>query len=411
MKFIEGLSLQEKHFVYISFFYILYNAFPLLGDLLPIPPQFICIATTLLLVAEFNRFFNHPAIKWFAFFIFVLFFNGLLGRYIHINGLANLALPWTRRILIEIAWILPAILIMSILKQLNNPRLFKIIGYGTVLILVTSFVYILPVITSYSNILRAAMREDRLDFAKPFGLPDYTLMHSYVFMLPGLCLYAKKNEGIKRYVSIGVIILFYYIITQTAVSTSISLGLLVVIATIFYKESQLSLTFAAFFVACVIVVLAYYSGGLLSLVDSLMPFFDGTPVQFKLEDLHDSLISGHLQGDSFEAREDHHQESIEAFFDNPIFGGGHAGGHSHFYDILGTVGLVGFIPFILIIWSSFKNFSSLVHNRMAYHFLLVCFAVPSLFLFHKGIFGATGWLFMCVCAPSLIMAIYYDFIE
>ena len=411
MKFLHGLSYREKLFVYVSFFFILFNTFPLLGDLMPIPAQYVCIITTICLALLYPNALLHKAVKYFSLFIIILFVNGILGRYIHINGLANYTLPLTWRLLIEIAWILPALLIMSTLSILDNPRLYKIIGYGSVIFITISFLYILPVLASNSNILRAAMHEENLDFAKPFGLPNYTLMHAYTFMLPGLCLLAKVNTGKKRFIMMIVTALFYYVITQTAVSTSITLGTLIIIVSMLYNHDHKDKTMISFLCVGVLFFVIYYSGLILNIIDGIMPFFEGTAVQFKLEDLHDSIVGGTLQGDSFEGREALHNISKDSFFANPIFGGGRAGGHSQMLDILGTVGIIGFIPFFFVIWSSLKSYLQLLANSFARLYMFASFAVPFVYIYHKGIFGATGWLFMCVIAPCLIMAIYYDYLN
>lgn len=411
MRLLQGLSYREKLFVYVSFFFILFNAFPLFEDLIPIPAQYVCIITTICLALLYPNALLHKAVRYFSLFIVILSVNGILGRYIHINGLANYALPLPWRLLIEIAWILPSLLIMSTLNILNNSKLYKILGYGSVIVITISFLYILPILTNNSNILRAAMHEENLDFAKPFGLPNYTLMHAYTFMLPGLCLLAKVNTGKNRIIMIIVIALFYYVITQTAVSTSITLGTLIIIASILYNHNHKDKTIISFLCVGGLFVAIYYSGLILNIIDGIMPFFEGTAVQFKLEDLHDSIVGGVLQGDSFEGREALHNISKDSFFANPIFGGGRAGGHSQMLDILGTVGIIGFIPFFLVIWNSLKSYLRPLSNDLARLYMFVSFTVSFVYIYHKGIFGATGWLFMCVIAPCLIMAIYYDYLD
>lgn len=198
MKILASLSGREKMFLFVSLSYILFFAFPLFADLTHIQPQFVCMFATILLLFLYPNAFTSKVSRWFFIFISVLIVNALLGRHIHINGLSNDTLPALWRITIEVAWVLPAILMMSILLKLDNANLYKAIGYGSVIILTISFIYILPLLMAYSNILRAASTEGSLEFTRPLGLPDYTLMHAYVFMLPGLCMYMKKNTGIKK---------------------------------------------------------------------------------------------------------------------------------------------------------------------------------------------------------------------
>lgn len=408
MKLLANLSGREKIFLFICILYIIYFSFPLFSGLSQIPVQLVCIFTVVSLFVLFPNAITSKSSVWFFVFISVLLINALEGRHIHINGLSNDDLPAMRRITIEVAWVLPSVLIMDILKKLDNINLYKIIGYGSVIILVISFIYVLPLLMSYKNILRAATTENSLDFVRPLGLPDYTLMHGYVFMLPGLCMYMKKSTGRKKIIAFLLIVLFYYVVTQTAVSTSIVLGLFIIIfSLIIYddrsKQKSLflgSLAIGAFFVA-------YQTGLVLAFVDWLMPFFDGTAVAYKLQDTHDSIVLGTIQGGSFEGRSDHHALSWMSFLENPIFGGGKAGGHSHVLDTLGTVGLVGFIPFFMTVWIVMKNYINIVSKNDRVYMYLV-FGISAVYLYSKGIFGSIGWLFMCVIAPSLIKAISCD---
>lgn len=406
MKLLSRIQGREKFFLFVTFFYILFNTFPLFGDVTHIPVQYVCVITVLLLIFLYPQTIVSKPTKWFFIFIIILCVNGLLGRHIHINGLSNYVLPLIQRIMIEIAWILPALLIMNILHKLNDVRIYKIIGYGSVIILTISFLYILPMIMNYANILREAMREDNMSFAKPMGLPDYTLMHSYTLMIPGLCLYTKFNNNKKKYWwTIFLIALFFYVITQTAVSTSIVLSVLIILFSIFYNDKNKLLTFYAFLLLIVFTYIAFKTGALLSFVDWLMPFFKDTAVSFKLQDLHDSILSGQLQGESFEGRANLHQISRDSFFRNPIFGGGIAGGHSQVLDLLGTVGLTGFIPFLMVICTSAQKYIQNVPSGISRVYMYLCFAIACIYLYHKGIFGAAGWLFMCVIAPCLIVAV------
>lgn len=404
MKILTNLTGREKAFLFVSMSYILFFSFPIFADLTHIQPQFMCIFAAVSLLILYPNAITSKTSRWFFVFIAILFVNAILGRYVHINGLSNYTLPVMWRITIEIAWVLPSILMMSILLHLDKPNLYKAIGYGSVIILTISFLYILPLLVTYSNILRAASTENRLDFPRPLGLPDYTLMHAYVFILPGLCMYMKKNTGIKKTVSLILIVLFFYVITQTSVSTSITLGFVIILFSLIYDDcNKQKSVFWGVIAACAFFA-AYQMGLVLAFIDWLMPFFEGTAVSFKLQDLHDSMVNGALQGGSFEGRSDHHELSQMSFLEDPIFGGGKAGGHSHILDTLGTVGLVGFIPFFLTVWCVMKNYTDVVIKKDRIYMYLV-FGIAVVYLYHKGIFGSTGWLFMCVIAPSLIKAI------
>lgn len=404
MNLFVTLTIREKTFLLISLSYFLFFAFPLFADLTHIPAQFVCVFAAVSLLMLYPNAITSRASKWFFIFIAILFVNAILGRYVHINGLSNDTLPAMWRITIEVAWVLPSILMMSILLKLDKPNLYKAIGYGSVIILTISFLYILPLLMVHSNILRAASTENSLEFSRPLGLPDYTLMHAYVFILPGLCMYMKKNVGYKKIVSLILMVLFFYVITQTSVSTSITMGLLIILFAIIYNDRNKQKSIFGGIIAACAFFAAYQMGFVLAFVDWLMPFFEGTAVSFKLQDVHDSIVNGALQGGSFEGRASHHELSQMSFLEDPIFGGGLAGGHSHVLDTLGTVGLVGFIPFFLMVWCVMRNYTDVINKNDRIYMYLV-FGIAAVYLYNKGIFGSTGWLFMCVIAPSLIKTI------
>lgn len=400
---VESVKLngKDKIFLVASFFYILYIIFPLFSDYTHIPvyiPAFVVVTGVLI---SYPRAFFASSVKWFVTYIIILFLYYFVGRPVFINGMDQ-SLPALWRITIEAAWIIPSILIASVLSYRNEHRLYRIIGFGSIGLLMVSLIYILPLVMSSANILREGIME--LDGIRPLGLPDYGLMHSYTLMLIPLCLMIRNNVGKYKIMAIVLLVLLFYMITQTAVTTSLFLSLFIFIFACLYDEKNGQKTFIAFLVVSVLLFILYKLGVFLWLVDSLMPFFEGTAVSYKLEDFHDSITTGTLTGGHIIGRIDLHSISRESFWNNPIFGGGIAGGHSKILDLLGATGLVVFIPFIMIIWKSYKSQISVVmQDKEAKAFITLCYVISFVFLYEKGLFGNSGWLFMTVLVPCAIL--------
>ena len=135
-----------------------------------------------------------------------------------------------------------------------------------------------------------------------------------------------------------------------------------------------------------------------------MPIFDGTAVAYKLQDIHDSMVFGSVQGESITGRMSYHQISKDAFFENPIFGIGKAGGHSKILDLLGCMGLLVFIPYFAIIWNTMKMQIRNISTQLAAAFIVCGYLAAAIYLYEKGIFGAPGYLIMIVVVPSIIKA-------
>lgn len=133
-----------------------------------------------------------------------------------------------------------------------------------------------------------------------------------------------------------------------------------------------------------------------------MPIFDGTAVSYKLQDIHDSMLSGSVQGESITGRMSYHQISKDAFFENPICGTGEAGGLSKILYLLGCMGLLAFIPYFAIIWNTMKMQICNTSTKLAAAFITCGYFVATIYLYEKGIFGAPGYLIMMVIGPSII---------
>lgn len=396
---------KDKVFVIISFIYILYVVFPLFADLTNIPvvvPSLLVAFVITLLYS--NCYCKKPVLSVFIYAVMLILYS-LAGAYVHINGV-NGSLPAWWRITIEIAWILPPTLIAVVLWTRNNKNLFKLFGYGSLAIIVVSYIYILPILITSKNILREA---DSIDVAfRPIGLPDYGLMHSYTLLLVPLCYMLRKEFNKKRHsrilVLLGLIALFFYIVVQTAVTTSLIVSCCILLFMFLYSEKNNATSIFRLGFTVVMLYVLYQSGFFLWLVNILMPIFDGTAVSYKLQDFYDSMVYGSVQGDSLTGRMSYHQISKDAFFTNPIFGSGKAGGHSKILDLLGCSGLVLFIPYFTIIWYTMKMQIRSVATQLTAAYIACGYLAAAIYLYEKGIFGASGYLITMVIVPSIIKA-------
>lgn len=397
-----NFSGKDKIFLAASFFYIFYVIFPLFADYTHIPVYVPAIVVVAGVMLSYPQAFGTSAVKWFFAYAALLFIYSIAGLPIFINGM-NQSLPAIWRITIEAAWVLPALVIAAVLFSRKDSRLYKIIGIGSLVLLVISFVYILPLVLSSSNILREDIQE--LEVLRPMGLPDYGLMHSYTLMLVPLCLMIKGGKGKYKTLAWALTLLFFYMVTQTAVTTSLFVSIVIFLFAIFYKENSGQRTIFGLGFFCFVLFVLYTQGFFLWLVDSLMPFFEDTAVSFKLQDFHDSLAQGSVTGESLTGRMDYHDISKASFWASPIIGGGEVGGHSKILDLLGSMGLLVFIPFVMVIWKSLRTqMAEVAYNKELKMFLILCYAISLVYLYEKGIFGASGWLFMLVIVPCAILA-------
>lgn len=399
------LSLKDKIFLAITFFYVAYTIFPLFADITGIPAYIPAVFLVAVLYVMFPQSIIRKSSLYFYCYIGVLFLYVLMDKPFHINGLSPV-LSQTYRVMIEAAWILPTITIVNVLHYKNNPRLYKIIGYGSMVLLVFSFLYILPLVLSSANILRASLGELA---SRPLGLPDYDLMHAYTLILLPLCLCVKKSETKRRVLYLSLFLLFAYMIIQTAVTTSLVIMSAVILFAILFDIRKILRSVLILLLVLFIGYVFYQLGFFLVLVESLMPYFEGTAVAFKLEDIHTSLLQQQVTGGSLTTRMDYHQISKDAFLKNPIIGSdiSHLG-HSKILDMLGTMGVLGFIPFLMMIISVMRSYIVRIKDREFNSYLYFSFFISGIYLYTKGIFGGPGFLFTFLLVPSLILSVKYS---
>ncbi|MBR5530286.1 MAG: hypothetical protein IKU63_02105 [Bacteroidaceae bacterium] len=397
------LSGKDKAFVAISFFFIIYSIFPLFANVTGIPvfiPALVVVGTLLLL---FPKAFMGISTKWFIAYIGVLILYIILGKPIFINGL-NQSLPPLYRIIIEAAWILPNITIMNVLLYKNDVRLFRVIGYGSIGLLVASFLYILPKVMESANYLRDDLGD--IDVIRPVGLPGYDLMHAYTLMILPLCLLVKHRTGRNRYWYLALLLLFAYMVTRTAVTTSLVVMSVAVLFVFLFDVNRQRRTLLRLGIVLLFGYVLYKYGFFLMFADGLMPYFEDTAVSFKLQDLHTSMTRGQITGETLTGRMDYHEISKDAFWENPIIGSDRVGGHSKILDILGSMGLLSFIPYFMILYSSLKRYAFRLKKDVELKpYLYFSFLLACVYLYTKGIFGNPGYLFMLVIVPSILISI------
>lgn len=395
------MELKKKLFLIISTGFILYIVFPLVADLLPIPIATVSLAVTVAL------FLLHPAailknkiFLWFLLYAVVLYLFLALGKSLTIGvGMVHDA----KKIIIEFAFILPSLVIFSILQHFNDYQLYKKIGRVSLIIIIISFFYYIPIIINHPGLLRDALFYEKEELPVK-GMPNYTLLHAYIIAFPAQLYGVSRFEGWKKWGMIAIAVLFMYIIINTSITTSLIIGLGLVVFALLYspKKKMASLMKVALFF-CFIYVL-YLLGAFVSILDWAIDFFEGTATQMKMLDFKDVLLGESTENAiTIQGRVDFHDISIRAFFANPFVGTSPVGGHSNILDRLGGLGLVGFIPYCMLFYTHFKSYLKQITDSTQRIYYFVGFFATLVFAYNKGTFGQEGWLFMLIILPSMLI--------
>ncbi|MBR4560700.1 MAG: hypothetical protein IKO23_02140 [Bacteroidales bacterium] len=392
------MPIKKKIFLITALFYILYLVFPLFADTFSIPVWLPSIAVVAVMVVLYPKAFANKTFYWFLAYAVVLGLYVIVGKRLTI-GIGSVA--DNKKIYIEFAYILPTISIFSILCYLDDYELTRRLVRWSVVMLFVSFIITVPLMIRYNSI-REALKERDETFTVP-GLPGYSLMHAYTLFLPALCYAVKLNQGWKKWLAILGIGVLCFVIYDTFVTTSLLMMIAILLFTVFYTSKSSSLFVIIAILLMLIVYILYQFGFFVTLIDWIMPAFEGTAVENKLIAFKDSMLLGQVTGGSITARQNLHARSWNSFFQNPIFGTSVVGGHSSLIDRFGGMGLVAGLPFVMIFVSFIKRMVKLYDTMSAKMFFWIGIIVGFVFLYQKGNWGNEAWLMYMVLMPMGIL--------
>lgn len=388
---------KNNLFLIIAFFYVIYTIFPLFSALLPIPAWLPSIFVFTVLLITYPKAFKNNTFYWFCVYAAVLIIYLLAGRRLTV-GIGTVADSY--KILIEFAFILPSVSIFSVLVYLDDKELMEKFIKWCIVFLFASFIVEYPLIRQYQS-LREVWSGSKAEETQVLGLPGYTLMHAYTLFLPTLCFMVRSSSGKMKILSVLGLAVLCFIVYSTYVTTSFIIMIGILIISFAYKENSSS----TLIIIGIIVYVLYKVGFFISMIDWIMPWFEGTSVEPKLLDFRQSMILGEATGGSITSRQDLHGISWDSFFQNPLFGTSKAGGHSSLLDRFGGMGIIGGLPFLMIILSFVFRMKKMYQTRMARAFFRIGIVAGFVFLYEKGLWGSEGWLFYMVLMPFGIMVI------
>lgn len=394
-----GNSFSKKIFILVSVFYILYVTLPLVGQVLPLSIQNVSIAVVALVVLTSPKAFKNKPTAWLLIYLGVLYTYVLLGRTLTISSISDEKSNMFK-LFMEMAFILPSFSIMSVCVYFNDVRITKTLFYSAIMGLGASFLYLIPMTIINSNILRMAMHAEAYGITTVLGAPRYSLMHAYVIAAPPAllaCLLHKKK--MKTFFLIFFLMLAYMIL-RCYITTTIIL-LLGVIVAYFIRGSRIKKAYMVrLLVAIVLLLLLVASGGLTWFHNSISGFFEGSYAESKFEQLGMALSGTVSEENSLSDRISLHAISISSFFENPLLGYPQTGGHSNFLDRLGGMGLVCFIPYLMLLITIWQLFLCKLRNssQIRFYYNVGC-VIVFILLYEKGLFSFEGWTFYTVILP------------
>jgi len=410
------MNTKKLLFLLVSSLYALYIFIPLILGVTGVTINLISIVVTVLLVILNPKALYNKTFLWFCVYVIVLLLYLMVGKVLSLPGVMYMS--EINKLITEIAMILPSILIFFGLIYHKDLKLIKNIAITSLLATLFTFVLLIPLIIVDSNILRFSLASDFRDIYK--WMPTYPAMHSYVIVLPALLYVVKYAKGWFKFAFIASTTLYVYIIFNTSITTSLLIAMLI-LGFFFLYKNNLQKTGLIIGLVVLLIFFLHVSNLLIHVFDFGLTITEDTYSVGKFEGFRDSYLTG-IKSSSMAIRDDLHNISFRSFLRNPIWGGNIEkidltldasdvvassnsviGGHSSLIDRLGGMGLLGFIPFIMIIITSIKTWKTFFHSRNAWYFYCVGLGAAGILLYTKGLFGQEGWFTMIVYLPALIL--------
>lgn len=400
------MPIKKKIFLITALFYIFYLVFPLFADTFKIPVWLPSMAAVVVMVILYPQAFANRTFYWFLVYAVVLGLYVIIGKPLTI-GIGSVA--DSKKIFIEFAYILPAIGVFSVLCYLDDFEVSRRLIKWSIVMLFVSFIVTVPLMLRYNSI-REALSEQDQTLSIP-GLPGYSLMHAYTLFLPALCYAVKVNQGWKKWLAIIGLGVLCFVIYDTFVTTSLLVMIAVVLFAVFYTPRNTAIFLVIATLLVLVVYVLYQFGFFITLIDWIMPAFEGTAVEPKLVDMQDSIRQGQLTGGTITGRQNLHDISWNSFFQNPFFGTSVVGGHSSLIDRFGGMGLLAGLPFVMVFISFIRRMVKQYQTRTSIVFFWVGIIIGFVFLYNKGNWSCEAWLMCMVLMPMGIMVFEKNTLE
>ena len=290
--------------------------------------------------------------------------------------------PWTL-VLSQFSVQLAGLLIIYV--QIDNP--YKS-GYFTRWIVFSSLLFIL--ITAIITIIRGgaeldivrdavvyASSENSMDTMEMMhirrtGVVSYGLLHSMPTLIPVIIGQIKNNRSVNiRCILLLSLLLICGMVIRASFGTPLIMGTIFILISTFMTR-RLATNIIVIFVSMVVAILITRNAVLDSILINVQPYFDGTAIYSKIDDIIYSLqvnaAAGQLAG-----RQMLYDQSWKAFLANPLMGNpNHSllGGHAYFRDFLGYYGLLGFLPLLAFMFMATRDVFRKIRPAMRSYYLL-----------------------------------------
>ncbi len=312
------------------------------------------------------------------------------------------------RIQSEIYELLIAITMMKYFIKSNDLRGLKIVLIVTFISIGITCITSLVGLSAFpmaardlAGMLAEAGRTDLIDFYSLIGIAHYTFYTTLIFFIPvfiGLIKYSIFKRSTNILIGILVILIFITIVESQYFSNILNSVFIAIIALNGRKNIKSSIVFGGIYLfAFLFIPTDYY----ITILRGIQPIFNGSFTETKIDDLIITISGPDGKNTGIEERASAVPVLWESFLSNPFWGGGFDNAHLHWLNKLSVYGLIGVIPFFLILFHEVK--SNLKIIKPNYHFFYLIGIASFLFQgYMKSLLGNGVMLTIYFIIPALL---------
>ena len=373
--------------------------------------HYIFIAIGILLTILFaKRFFKQIVFNWTVIFLIIVYLNYIAGD----SYFTDLNMVLFQE---SVNFIIPLSLTFYLFTK-HDYGLFKllIIVFGLFLIECAVISYwansLLPgIIRLQSNAVSIQQNANILAPYVNIGMTDYAIPHAIPIIIPGL-YYAFINS-VNNYKVFFIIIIIASIILSYSSESFTALfftifSLIISIISVNKNNSKKTIT-RILIVSLLFLPIASSKDLQLSSVKFVQSFFPEESLAYKkFSDITTSLTYNEADG-SVSSRAITYEKTFDAIINNVIIGSDQdSGGHSAIFDRLAAIGLVGMIPWLMIIIYQIKFTLKYLRGPIRYYYYIGIF-LALLMMLLKNMSNWTMWFFVITILPCLLWWIENSF--
>lgn len=349
-------------------------------------------------------YFAGKAIQWTVFYAVILIFNVVSGDPYY-SSIPN--------VLLEVFVIFLCILLSKYICILKNKLFLSIIVFLTLAIVIVTSVLTISVIQIMPGVVRQVVVTLNheggellvLDLYR-LGVCEYPFPHALPILIPPLIFWIlNPSHKMMKPVATFLLALIFYFLYMCDVGTPLFVAVFLLVASLIMSKTSVKTSLIR--VSILLLLFApFFNKGIM--VDSLSMVEDRIEednlIKKKVTDMRLSIQYGEAEG-AADDRQTLYDKSVDGFLKSPLWGTNdkrYIGGHSVLLDHFSTLGLLGAIPFFLIIFYHFKFiFDHLPDNVKSFYIVSILGFI--LMLAIKNMNNIYTWLYVSIIAPCFLL--------